>query len=452
MEAKAVALLDLRSLPRSNREPGTHGLDGGIVPVTAGCVAIAFALLLMPSSKRDVVEIAIACALGLGLMALACAWRVAPRLVELGVPIGYLLVIAVLRDGAGGGTSGFGSFFLLPVIYVALFSGRAQLLLILGLMALANVIPIAFVGDPAYPLPSWRGSLVQVGVAAIAGFTIQKLVGQARSRAAVMASQNVRLRQLDQMKDEFLALVSHELRTPLTSISGYLEMLVEDAPDTLTETQGSFLTTIRRNVARLSRLVDDLLFVARLDSTGVELTLHELDLGELLAEAAQAAQPAADAKQITLDLERPGLLRVHGDRARLAQLLDNLVSNAIKFTPAGGHVLVSAATVGAKVRVEISDTGIGIPEDELPQLFSRFFRASTGRKSETPGTGLGLAISQSIAQAHDSLITVNSTPGAGTTFAFDLPTAPTQQQVRAAAKQPALRASAVHDAARAART
>jgi len=394
-----------------------------IVPVTAASVAIAFLLLLMPSSDRNVREIAVAGVLGILLVLLSLGWERFPRAVELGVPIGYLLMAAVLRDAAGGSVSGFGGLYLLPIIFLALFSDRLGL--VLGLVALtaANIVPLLVVGKPEYPLPGWRGSLVQVAAAAVAGFTIQWLVGETRSDAAETAEQNARLLELDRLKDEFVALVSHELRTPLTSIIGYLEMVVEEGGETLSWEQQSFLSTVQRNVSRLSRLVDDLLFIARIDAGRMEISRRQVDLGRVLEEAVDAVRPVADGKGVALDLEVGPLSTVAGDRARLAQLLDNLVSNAVKFTPSGGRVSIRASNGSGRVRVEVTDTGIGIPSDELPRLFTRFYRASTARTTETPGTGLGLAISQSIAEAHGSRIAVESAPGLGTTFAFELPVA-----------------------------
>jgi signal transduction histidine kinase len=411
---------------RDSATPGLGGqisLGSRIVPVTAASVGIAFLLLLMPASERDYREVGIAAVLGGGLILLSLAWRRAPRLVELGVPIGYILVVAVLRDATGGSVSGFGGLYLLPIIYLALFSDRLGLLLGLAALTIANVVPLLAIGEPEYPLPGWRGSLVQVAAAAIAGFTIQWLVGEARAYAAQTAEQNAHLLELDRLKDEFVALVSHELRTPLTSIIGYLEMVIEGGNATLSGEQQTFLATVQRNVVRLSRLVDDLLFIARIDGGRMEVAHRRVELGLVLEEAADAARPVADGKDVTLELELAVLPPVEGDRARLAQLLDNLVSNAVKFTPSGGRVSIRASNGSGCVRVEVSDTGIGIPKDELPRLFTRFYRATTARTSETPGTGLGLAISQSIAEAHGSKIEVASEPNVGSTFAFELPLA-----------------------------
>jgi signal transduction histidine kinase len=400
--------------------PGAQSLGAQLVPVTAVCVAVAFAMLLLPATHRDWRELAIAAFVGAGVVVLALAWQRAPRLAGLGVPLAYLLLVSLLRDGAGGSISGFGGFALLPIIYLALFSGLAELLIGLGAMAAANVVPLVAVGSPAYPLPGWRGSLVQVGAAAIAGFTIQHLVGQARRQAARTIEQNARLRELDRLKDEFLALVSHELRTPLTSIIGYLDLAIEDSAASPTL---PYLEAIERNVRRLSRLVDDLLFIAQIEAGRLSVSCAPFELQPLLREAADAARPIAERKNVEVALDvAPGAL-VTGDRSRMAQLVDNLVSNAVKFTPDGGRVAITARGRDDRMRVEVRDTGIGIPQNELPLLFNRFFRASTAQERELPGTGLGLAISQSIAEAHGTRIDVASEPGAGTTFGFELPLA-----------------------------
>ncbi len=384
------------------------------VVFTAG-VAFAFVLLALPvSDMRDWGEIAISGALGVGLVALSVFWPWRMRSSIPVIAIGYMLMVAVLRDGAGGSTSGFGGLYYLPILGIALMNRRRTLLLGLFVMTLANVVPMYIVGAPRYPTTNWRGVVVQVGVAALAGFTLQGRVSAGREQLA-------RLRQLDRMKDEFLSLVSHELRTPLTSIGGYVEMLPDEGP--LNDTQIHFVQVIRRNVARLASLVEDLLFVARLDEGRVQLTETTVDIVELLGQAADTARPAADGRNIVLDVEAGNVPQVRADRERLAQMIDNLVTNAVKFTQSGGTVTLRAQDGDGRVRVDIADTGIGIPAAEIEQLFDRFFRASTARAEQMPGTGLGLAISQSIAEAHGTRLRVDSEVGRGTTFSFDLPVA-----------------------------
>jgi PAS domain S-box-containing protein len=231
--------------------------------------------------------------------------------------------------------------------------------------------------------------------------------------------QNHQLRQLDRLKDEFVALVSHELRTPLTSIRGYLELISEDT--NLTVEQTRFLETIDRNAQRLQRVVGDLLFVAQVEAGKLSLEVSAVDLNAIAEEAVHAAQPSAAAKAIALTIDIGDLPTIQGDRARLAQVLDNFVSNAIKFTPSGGAVSVTTRLLPGEVEVVICDTGMGIPTDELPLLFERFFRAERATSGAIPGTGLGLAIAKAIVTGHGGRIRVESEDGAGTTFRVILP-------------------------------
>jgi signal transduction histidine kinase len=407
----------------------------GVTLVVGSTAALSFVLLLLPAPRRDFREVAIAAVLAVAVVGLSALWRPAPAVARLGVPIGYVAVVALLVDGGGGNVSGFGGLFLLPVIWLAILGSPGELFGGLVAVGIARTVPLLAVGAPDYPSSGWRGAIVLGVVAVVACFTIQRLVGDARVRVAEMrargqdleeagellADQNEQLRDLDRMKDELVALVSHELRTPLTSITGYLEMVVEDGLETLTPNQQKFLATVSRNVERLTTLVNDLLFLATLDAVGLELNLAEADINQLLAEAAEAARPAAERKQIEFNLETDRLAPIVCDRARIAQLVDNLVANAIKFTPEGGQVSIRAAHTDNAIGISVKDTGIGIPAEELPRLFGRFFRASNAADSSIPGTGLGLAISQAIAEAHNGVITVESSVIQGTTFRLQLP-------------------------------
>ena len=246
--------------------------------------------------------------------------------------------------------------------------------------------------------------------------------------------QNERLRKLDRMKDEFIALVSHELRTPLTSICGYLELLLQD--DVMAElptAQLSWLEVIDRNAERLLRLVEDLLLTAQASAGNLALEKGELDIAGVLAQAVQAGTPVAAARGIELAWSSEPLPATSGDRLRIGQVIDNLVSNALKFTPSGGSVGVRAYPYHAAVRIEVSDTGMGISEHEQGQLFERFFRTARAQEQAIPGVGLGLSISKAIVEAHGGRISVASVEGAGTTFFVDLPAVAAKLLVASAA-------------------
>jgi signal transduction histidine kinase len=225
-------------------------------------------------------------------------------------------------------------------------------------------------------------------------------------------------RELDRMRDAFVATVSHELRTPLTSISGFLEMM-EDEEHELGDAGRQYLDVIRRATDRLHALVEDLLLVAQIEARRIELELAPVDLVELASRAVQSAQPAAAEKGIALDLVADHPPAVLGDAKRLSQVLDNLVSNAVKFTPDGGHVTITVEPN----RLVVADSGIGVAADEQKQVFSRFFRATTATQRAIPGTGLGLAICHALVEQHGGSIEFLSEEGAGTQVVVSLPNA-----------------------------
>jgi signal transduction histidine kinase len=231
-------------------------------------------------------------------------------------------------------------------------------------------------------------------------------------------------RELDRLKDDFVATVSHELRTPLTSMMGFLEMIREGEAGELNDEQKRFLAIVYRSSERLQRLVGDLLFVARLDANGLQLQFGEAKLDDIVRDAVEASGALARSREVSLVAEVDELPPVSGDKERLSQLVGNLVSNALKFTPAGGSVIARTFVDGGHAVVEIADTGIGIPLGEQSRLFQRFFRSSTATEQAIPGTGLGLVISRAIAEAHGGTVSVTSLPGEGTTFRVEIPLEP----------------------------
>jgi signal transduction histidine kinase len=227
-------------------------------------------------------------------------------------------------------------------------------------------------------------------------------------------------RELDRMRDAFVATVSHELRTPLTSISGFLEMM-QDEEDRLDDTGRQYLDVIRRSTERLYSLVEDLLLVAQIEAKRVELDLGDVDVAELAARAVEAMRPVADEKGVSLEVVSDHPPTARGDQTRLTQVLDNLVSNAVKFTGEGGVVTVTVNGNGDGVDLVVTDTGIGVSPEEQGQVFTRFFRASTATKRAIPGTGLGLAISRALVEQHGGTISFASREGEGTTVTVRLP-------------------------------
>lgn len=281
----------------------------------------------------------------------------------------------------------------------------------LGLLALMTV-----------DLPRrWRRYEIQ-GVQQCVSYVAQGIVS---ARLAQMQEEQVlRLTALDRQKTDFMATVSHELRTPLTSISGYLELLEDGDYGQLSGPQLSALGVIGRNTTRLRGLIEDLLVLNKIETSGLHSHPVDTAVSDIVAAVVEVLRPAAANGGVELVAESPGAdLCVHVDRTQLERALINLGSNAVKFTPAGGQVGISAERSGGRIAISVTDTGIGIPHDDLERLGDRFFRASNATAQAIPGTGLGLAIVRTIVEGHGGQMFVASDEGEGTTVRLFLPAA-----------------------------
>ncbi len=290
--------------------------------------------------------------------------------------------------------------------------------------------PDVWVSTTKMPLRDESGKIIGTfGISRDVTAQIRAEAGLAR-QAGELGAQNERLRALDRLKDEFVALVSHELRTPLTSIIGYIQLLRDERATGLDTDH--FAEVIERNAERLLRLVGDLLFLSQMQSGRLALELRDTDLAGLAAEAVEEARPEAARKHVDLTLSATPVPRVTVDPTRIAQLLGNLVSNAVKFTPEGGKVEVTLAADGGEAVLSVADTGIGIQAADRERVFERFFRTEAATQRVIPGSGLGLTISRAIVDAHQGTITVRSDGEHGSTFTVRLPLAP---EPRALARQ-----------------
>lgn len=243
-------------------------------------------------------------------------------------------------------------------------------------------------------------------------------IGAAHEELKLLAdSFNELLARLDQSFEtmrRFVADASHELRTPLSVIRGEADVALghDRSPGEYQES----LVIIQDEARRLTRLVDDLLNLARADAGHVNLRIEGFYLNDLLAECCRALQTAASAKNIDLQCECPGDVAFRGDQELIRRLVLNLIDNAIRHTPQGGKILVKLDATSSQLRIQVADTGIGIPPEVAPHIFERFYRGDQARSRQNGGFGLGLSIVKWIAESHDGEVGFTSEPGAGTTF------------------------------------
>lgn len=235
----------------------------------------------------------------------------------------------------------------------------------------------------------------------------------------VVMQEITRLKELDRLKSEFVSTVSHDLRTPLTTIQGYVELLSRAGP--LNEMQTSFVDKALSSLSHITELISDLLDIGRIEA-GYDLEMTPLRLDELIRSAGEAAEVAAAQEGIALSLTLPDHpMWVWGNRRRLRQVLDNLISNAIKYNRPKGWIKVGARHNADHFVVSVRDSGIGIPSQEQPRIFERFYRVQSVETEDVPGTGLGLAIVKSVVERHKGRIWVDSAYGEGSTFTFVMP-------------------------------
>jgi signal transduction histidine kinase len=382
----------------------------------------------------------------------------------LGVPPADLTAVAVLLGVAGGGSGLLALLLIRPSVLGRLGGVRAQLvgagligsLLLLGMMlagaramfisghdlsllltmlTFAAALSVGFALLYSIPLSS-RIQRVRAGTERIAGGQLSSEVRvDGHDEVALLADDFNRMaqaleqaaereREMEQARRDLIAAVSHDLRTPLASTRALIEALADGvAADQQTESR--YLSSASRELEHLSRLVDDLFELARIDAGLLELTLEAASLHDLISDTISSFQPQAEQKGVRLAGEVVGDVDpVLANPPRLQRILHNLVSNALRHTPADGAVTLRASRAGEGVRVEVSDTGEGIAAEDLPRVFERSFRAERSRtrpeKNDAPGAGLGLAIAHGLVEVHGGTMDVESDLGRGSRFHFTL--------------------------------
>jgi signal transduction histidine kinase len=288
---------------------------------------------------------------------------------------------------------------------------------VIGALAVDQDVPHAFTLDDE------RLLTIAAAQAAVA-IENARLYEDLKERALHLEKAYAELQEIDRLKDELVQNVSHELRTPLTFVKGYVEMLLDGDMGQINERQRESLSIVADKTDTIARLVSDIIFLQQIEHESLQLT--ELDLAQVVRRAVQSNQAVAEAAHIALESHfAPDLAPAHADRDRINQVLDNLIGNAIKFSPNGGTITVELEDAGAMLQASVSDTGIGISEDQIGRIFERFYQVDGSATRKFGGAGLGLAIVKRIVEAHGGRIWAKSQLGQGSTFFFTLPKAET---------------------------
>jgi signal transduction histidine kinase len=304
-----------------------------------------------------------------------------------------------------------------PRTTIFLFAGGA--LLLLGTQGMTATWLIV---DPAASTVSaWLSNtlMLTVGLAVLAR-VLEEERELATARSQELAAANARLAELDRLKSDFVSMVSHELRTPLGLIKGYAGTLLRPDAELDEETRKEFVQVIDEETDRLTELVTNLLDMSRIEAGTLRIERQPTQLARVLADCAERLRAREPSRALCVDVA-PGLPPVLADERRIAQVVDNLLTNAARYSPEATTIVLGARAVNGGVEVRVVDQGVGIPADKQGQVFEKFFRVDTSDTRRFAGTGLGLAICRGIVQAHGGEIWVQSEPARGSTFAFSLP-------------------------------
>ncbi len=404
----------------------------------------------LPVFLRYVLGILLIVAVSLGIFKLLMA----PPLAMLGFMAMFLAITAIVSSLAGYAAYRLGWLTLSPTLRWTLLAGYAlssiltffnvwfsanlmfasqhDLLLSIVLLVFSGGMAMVLgyllsstVTDRIHALKAVAGQLAQGDLQARAGVSgrdeVSDLAESFNRMAAQLQAADEKQREIEHMRADLIAWVGHDLQTPLASIRAILEALADGVVEDPQSVQ-RYLLTAQRDVRSLSSLIDDLFQMAQLDTGGLPLDREDSSLTDLISDTLESFSELAARQGVTISGHAdPGIDPVHMDTMRIGRVLNNLISNALQHTPAGGQINVTARRAVRSVEVTVSDTGEGIRPEDLPNIFESFYRGEKSRSRATGGSGLGLAISRGILRAHGGDITVDSQPGHGSRFTFILP-------------------------------
>ena len=404
----------------------------------------------MPIFPRYALGVFIILAVSLGIFKVLMS----PPLAELGLMALFLAITALISSMASYGAYRLGWLAFSPALRWTLLAGyalssvltffivwfSARLMFASRHDLVLSTVLLFFAGAMAMVLGYFLSSTVTDRIHAVKGAAQDLAKGDLQVRVHVsgkdevaglaesfnqMASQlqaaDQKQRELEHMRTDLIAWVSHDLQTPLASIRAILEALADGVVEKPEAVQ-RYLLTAQRDVRSLSGLIDDLFEMAQLDAGGLPLDLADSSLADLISDTLESFSEVAARQGIAISGHAdPDVDPVRMDTMRIGRVLNNLLSNALRYTPAGGSVVVTAQRSTDGVEVSVSDTGEGIRPEDLPRVFERFYRGEKSRSRSTGGSGLGLAISRGLVRAHGGDIRVESLPGRGSRFTFTLP-------------------------------
>jgi signal transduction histidine kinase len=404
----------------------------------------------LPVFLRYVLGVLLIVAVSLGIFKVLMA----PPLAMLGLMGIFLAITAIVSSLAGYAAYRLGWLTLSPTLRWTLLAGYAlssiltffnvwfsanlmfasqhDLLLSIVLLVFSGGMAMVLgyllsstVTDRIHALKAVAGKLAQGDLQARAGISgrdeVSDLAESFNRMAAQLQAADEKQREIEHMRADLIAWVGHDLQTPLASVRAILEALADGVVEDPQSVQ-RYLLTAQRDVRSLSSLIDDLFQMAQLDAGGLRLDREDSSLADLISDTLESFTELAARQDVALSGHADaGIDPVHMDTMRIGRVLNNLISNALQHTPAGGEIKVAARRAGGGVEVTVSDTGEGIRAEDLPNIFESFYRGEKSRNRLTGGSGLGLAISRGILRAHGGDIMVDSQPGHGSRFTFTLP-------------------------------